>query len=154
MKSVLKFLWYVLAVLFGLISAALVMGIVEKGVNGFGVAVALICAWLAWVFWRRARRPVTTSATEKLPDCTPKKRTEEESLLASLLYSEGPQAAWEALRKHGEEAGMDEEKLRRIVRESVPVLADEALEDGILTVHEENALMDLLKYAGVDSLPA
>lgn len=150
MKTVLKFLWYALSVLFGLIGAVFAMGIVEKGMSGLGISVVLICAWLAWAFWRRARRIAKASAVGRAPERTPKKRTQEQELLVSLLYSEGPRAAWEALRKHGEEAGMDEEKLRRIVRESVPALADEALEDGILTVGEEAALMDLLKYAGID----
>ena len=74
MKTVLKFLWYALSVLFGLIGAVFAMGIVEKGMSGLGISVVLICAWLAWAFWRRARRIREGFRSRKSPRAYPEKK--------------------------------------------------------------------------------
>lgn len=76
-------------------------------------------------------------------------RPREADTLCDTLFSQGPQAAMDALRATAEAEGVGAEELRKRIVKAVPFAMEKAMEDNILTEDEERALGEFFTLAGL-----
>lgn len=137
----------------GVFCALMVIGgigvIVEKPGEKLGPnlgMVALFVALTAYCFYPALKR---RRASGPKGVRTPLFKSAEAKILCDTLFSQGPQAALRALHTHGEAEKLDADALKKRVVAALPFAVDAALEDGLLTQEEEDALGEFFTLAGV-----
>lgn len=143
-------LWYMIGIFLAVAAFIAAQKSVNMGIEGMGVEQSTLAAVLlisAIICWRKGWRvrPLKRGAMRPLLPSVKNQPGQLTAVINSTLFSEGPQAAYDAIRSHAEVYNMKEDAVRKEVFSSVHFLVDGMVDNDSLPQKEFSGIQELLE---------